>query len=182
MNETTNQEKLKKALNEVLEKSKEIQEYEVKIVGVSEEQAHYINEIFTLIDNHTLNKLNADLKILDSAILELEEPLKLYKEVLLLIDKKYLNNHIYKKVESTIKDLEKRLKPIKANRKNYTKLIEETKTIADKMWSHIDIEVDDENKISTWNYDKFYFEPILDVAYLLLPLTSYETNKNKEIK
>lgn len=172
-------ENLKEAIEKSIEQTKKIVSLPIEIVGVSQEQAHHINELFELIDKHTLSKLNADLNYLKGQKEQIEKPLNLYKRATLQLKGKEKTN-IYKDLIKEIETLEENIKPINENIERYEKFIDFTNKQIEEMKTHIDITTNKDETKSIWTYDINYFKPMLDLAILMLPLTNYNPPKEDE--
>lgn len=165
-------------IKESIAKVKEAIEKPVETVGLSEDKRYIIDQVLEYIDNTTVSKLSADLTTLknnEKNIINYLAPLKM---AISLLKEKYDKTKVYKDLVASIKSFEKDLDMVKKQIERYNHYMKFTQDNIDKIKSHIDIE-EFEDKV-VWSYDTNYFENLIDLAILTIPLQEYQENKGEQ--
>lgn len=165
-------------IKESIAKVKEAIEKPVETVGLSEDKRYIIDQVLEYIDNTTVSKLSADLTTLknnEKNIINYLAPLKM---AISLLKETYGKTKVYKDLVASIKSFEKDLDMVKKQIERYNHYMKFTQDNIAKIKSHIDIE-EFEDKV-VWSYDTNYFENLIDLAILTIPLQEYQENKGEQ--
>lgn len=169
---------LSKKIKESLEKTKKAIEKPVEIVGLDKKQQHFVNQILQHIDSTTISKLQTDLNMLEEQKKHLLNYLVPIKMAINLIKDKHSKTKVYLDLEKSIKSFDKDLETLDKQIERYNGYIAFTKENVDKIHSHIDIETLEDKAI--WTYDTPYFEALIDLAVLTIPLDDFVENDEKQ--
>lgn len=168
--------KKKTQAQELLEKAwddaKEIEEMPVEVLGLNEEQAYQVGQLFQIIDSNAMASIRSTLTDLDYQKQSIAKHLDFYKRLHLILSRSSTKSlPIYKELEEKIKVLEDEVLPIQENINRIVEMEKFANEHIQKLKDKIDIYYNDDKTVCYWSYDTKYFEAMLDLAVLTLPIS-----------